>query len=194
MMLPTTTMAGNKQIGFTLIEMMVVLVIVGIIVSTMVLSIRTDDISEHMEIEMNRLYALVNLAQEEAILQGQVMALAIAEDNYRFDIKDIESETWSAVSDGRVFRQRAIVPGTHLVLVIDEIEEEKDKQFKLELSTEDTPEQPEEEDDYQRVQIEPSGEMFPFELIMRNEDETIEYRLVMGEDGELKIVPPEEAS
>jgi general secretion pathway protein H len=185
---------GYRQNGFTLIEMMVVVVILGIIVSTMVLSIRTDDISEHMEIEMERLYALVNLAQEEAILQGQVLALAIAEDNYRFDIKDIESETWSAMSDDRVFRQRATVPGTHLVLVIDEIEEDRQKQFDLELSTEDTAKQQEEEDDYQRVQIEPSGEIFPFELFMRNEDETIEYRLVMGEDGELKIIPPEEAS
>ena len=181
-----------NQSGFTLIELMVVLLIIGIMVSTMVLSIRTGDISEHMEIEMNRLHALVTLAQEEAILQGQVMALAIGETSYRFDVLDIENETWSAVDDGRVFRERTLVAGTHLVLVIDEIEEEK-KEFKLELSTEDD-EKEEEEDDFQRVQIEPSGEMFPFELVLRNEDETIEFRLVMGEDGELKIVLPEEVS
>ena len=181
-----------NQSGFTLIELMVVLLIIGIMVSTMVMSIRTGDISEHMEIEVNRLHALVSLAQEEAILQGQVMALAIGETSYRFDVKDIENESWSAVDDGRVFRERTLVAGTHLVLVIDEIEEEK-KEFKLELSTEDD-EKEEEEDDFQRVQIEPSGEMFPFELVLRNEDETIEFRLVMGEDGELKIVLPEEVS
>lgn len=185
-------MKRASQTGFTLIEMMVVLVIMGIIVSTMVLSIRTGDISEHMEIEMNRLHALVRLAQEEAILQGQVMALAISEKSYRFDVKNLEDETWAAVSDGRVFRERALVPGTHLVLVVDEIEKEEKQKFQLKLSTKKNDE--EEEDDFQRVQIEPSGEMFPFELIMRNEDETIEFRLVMGEDGELNIVPPEEAS
>ena len=181
--------------GFTLIEMMVVLVILGIIVSTMVLSIRTGDINEHMEIEMNRLHALIGLAQEEAILQGQVMALAIGEESYRFDIKDVEKETWSAVDDGRVFRERKLVQGTHLVLVIDDIEEDREKKFKLELSTEgEQQEVTEEDEDYQRVQIEPSGEMFPFELILRNEDETIEYRLVMNEDGQLTLVLPEEAS
>ena len=184
-----------KQTGFTLIEMMVVLVIIGIMISVTVMSVRTGDISEHMEIEMNRVHALVSLAQEEAVLQGQVMALAVGETNYRFDIKDLEKETWSAVEDGRVFRERSLVPGTHLVLVIDEIENEKKKEFKLELSSEREEEiQQEEEDDYQRVQIEPSGEMFPFELILRNEDETIEFKLVMGEDGELNIVLPEEAS
>lgn len=187
-------MSRVKQTGFTLIEMMVVLVVIGIMISVMVLSIRTGDISEHMEIEMNRLHALVSLAQEEAILQGQVLALAVGEASYRFDIKDIEKETWSAMTDGRVFRERAAVTGTHFVLVIDDIENEKKKEFKLELSGEEGQKEEQEDDDFQRVQIEPSGEMFPFELILRNEDETIEFKLVMGEDGELNIILPEEAS
>jgi general secretion pathway protein H len=183
-----------KQTGFTLIEMMVVLVILGIIVSTMVMSIRTGDISEHMELEMNRMQTLLTLAQEEAILQGRVMALAVAEQSYRFDILDIEKETWSAMADSRVFRERRLVPGAHLVLVIDEIEIQKETKqgFKLELEDERDQAQQDLDDDYQRVQIQPTGEIFPFELIMRNEDETIEYRLMLDEQGEFKIVSPEE--
>jgi len=185
-------MRSVRQTGFTLIEMMVVLVVIGIMISVMVLSIRTGDISEHMEIEMNRLHALVILAQEEAILQGQVLALAVGETSYRFDIKDIEKETWSAMNDGRVFRERSLVTGTHLVLVIDDLEDDKRKDFKLALSGEGDEKQ--EDDDVQRIQIEPSGEMFPFELIMRNDEETVEFKLVMGEDGVLNIILPEETS
>jgi len=187
-------MKRGRQTGFTLIEMMVVLVVIGIMVSVMVISIRTGDISEHMEIEMNRLHALVTLAQEEAILQGQVLALAVGETSYRFDVKDIEEETWSAMDDGRVFRERKVVTGTHLVLVIDEVEDEKKKDFKLELSDTGDQTQEQEDDDVQRIQIEPSGEMFPFELILRNDEETVEFKLVMGEDGVLNIVLPEENS
>ena len=184
-----------RQAGFTLIELMVVLVVIGIMVSVMVISIRTGDISEHMEIEMNRLHALVTLAQEEAILQGQVLALAVGETSYRFDIQDVENETWSAMEDGRVFRERNLVTGTHLVLVIDEIEEDTKKDFKLALSDEsDDADAQQEDDDVQRIQIEPSGEMFPFELFMRNDEETVEFKLVMGEDGVLNIVLPEETN
>ena len=172
--------------------MMVVIVIIGIVVGTMVMSIRTGDISEHMEIEMNRLQALVKLAKEEAILQGQVMALAVGENSYRFDVKDIEKDTWSAMQDDQVFRERALVPGTHLVLVIDDIEDKKKDEFKLQLSDDKKQEKQQEEDDFQRVEIDPSGEIFPFELIMRNEDDSIEYKLVLGDDGELSIVSPEE--
>jgi general secretion pathway protein H len=185
-------MARFRQTGFTLIEMMVVIIIIGIVVSTMVMSIRTGDISEHMEIEMNRLQALVRLAKEEAVLQGQVLALAVGENSYRFDVKDIEKDIWSPMQDARVFRERALVPGTHLVLVIDDIEDKKKDEFKLQLSDDKEKKKQQQDDSYQRVQIDPSGEMFPFELIMRNEDDSIEYKLVMGEDGELTIISPKE--
>jgi general secretion pathway protein H len=185
-------MPRTRQTGFTLIEMMVVLIIIGVVVSTIVMSIRTGDIGEHMEIEMNRLQALLRLAQEEAVLQGQFMALAIGENSYRFDVKDIEKDTWSAMQDDRVFRERALLPGTHLVLVIDDIEDKKKDEFKLQLSDDKKQDKQPQEDDYQRLQIEPSGEIFPFELIMRNEDDSIEYKLVLGDDGELSIISPEE--
>lgn len=185
-------MLRARQAGFTLIEMMVVLIIIGIVISTIVISIKTDDIGEHMKIEMNRLQALVRLAREEAILQGQVMALAVGEKSYRFDVKDIEKDTWSAMQDDQVFRERNLVPGTHFVLVIDDVKNEKRDKFKLELSEDRKQPEQQQDDDYKRVQIDPSGEIFPFELIMSNEDETIEYKLVMGEDGKLSVISPEE--
>ena len=195
-------MKRPHQNGFTLIEMMVVLVIMGIIVSMMVISLNSNDIQEDMEVEMTRLRVLINLAQEEAILQGQVMSLAISENTYRFDILNVEDETWQTLTDEKVFRERSVVAGTTFSLVIDEIEKEaRNSEFKRELTLEEEKEKKEkqadvdeEEDKYQRIYIEPSGEMFPFELILRNEDETIEVKLVLGEDGELTIVLPEDFS
>ncbi len=195
-------MKRPKQYGFTLIEMMVVLVIMGIIVSMMVISLNTNEIQEEMEVEMTRLHVLLNLAQEEAIMQGQVMSLAVSENTYRFDILNVEDETWQTLEDEKVFRERTVVPGTSFSLVIDEIEKEaRNIEFKRELSLQEEKEEKEkqaeaeengEEDKYQRVYIEPSGEIFPFELILRNEDETIEVKLVLDDDGKLKVVLPEE--
>ena len=186
-------MRVGRQVGFTLIEMMVVLIIIGIIVSVMVISVKTDDIQEHMELELNRMYTLLNLAREEAILQGQVMALAIGEDRYRFEIRDQEKNKWTPIQDDRVFRERMTVPGTVFALVIDDQEKKTKKDFKLKLSSEPDDETPE-DDEFQRVLIEPSGEINPFELILRKEDESLELKLVMDADGELKIVLPEEVS
>ena len=196
-------MEKPRQSGFTLIEIMVVLVIMGIMVSMVVMSLNTSDIREEMEVEMTRLQVLITLAQEEAILQGQVMSLAVSENTYRFDVLNVEDETWQALVDEKIFRERAVVPGTSFSLVIDAIEKEaRNKDFKRELSLEEQKEKEkkkklaenEDEDKYQRIYIEPSGEMFPFELILRNEDETVEVKLILGNDGKIKIVMPEDFS
>lgn len=186
---------SNK--GFTLIEMMVVLVIIGIIVSSIVLSIKTDDLSEHMEIEINRMRALIMLAREEAILQDHDMALAIKEDSYKFQWYDIKTQKWLPMDDGQVFRERKLVPGTELVLVIADLPV-KDKPDRPGLSTDKKDEadakqkQEDEDENLQRVVIFPSGDIFPFELILRKQDETVQFKLMTDQAGEIDIEFPED--
>ena len=52
--------------GFTLLELMVVLVLIGIILTFAVLSLRGDKLAEEMERESRRLATLVSLANDEA--------------------------------------------------------------------------------------------------------------------------------
>lgn len=182
------------QRGFTLIEVMVVLLLIGIVMSTVVLSIRTDDIEEHMEQELKRINTLLILAREESILQGQVMALAVSENKYRFEVRNVSEERWQPLQDEAVFRERSTVPGTHFVLVIDQLNDARQNSFSKKTNEADADKKKPEDDGYQRVTIEPSGEIFPFELILRKDDETIEYRLQLDEDGELNIIQPEDLS
>ena len=53
------------ETGFTLVEMMVVLLIIGIIVTFAGFSLRGDPWAERMKEEMQRLAALLSLASEE---------------------------------------------------------------------------------------------------------------------------------
>lgn len=188
------TSRSNK--GFTLIEMMVVLVIIGIIVSSIVLSIRTDDLSEHMEIEMNRMRALLMLAREEAILQDHDMALAIKEDGYSFQRYDVKEQKWLPMDDGQVFRARKLLPGTELILVIADlpVKEKPDRPGLSRNKSDEDEKQKEEEENVQRVVIFPSGDIFPFELILRKQDESVQFKLVANEDGEIELELPEDAS
>ena len=182
-MIRRATNASRQQSGFTLIEMMVVLVIIGIIVSSVVLSIRTDDIEEHMEIEMRRVQALLNLARDEAVLQGHEIALAVEDDSYLFE--KFGDEGWVPITDDRVFRAREVVPGTELSLLIDDFE------INLGQQQEETDEDVDEVK-RSRVYILSSGEIMPFELILRKKDQTIEFRVKVEGDGEIKLVMPED--
>ncbi len=183
----------RRHSGFTLIEMMVVLLIMGIIVSTVVLSINTDNIEEHMEIEMRRIHALLNLARDEAVLQGQEIAFVVEDNKYLFEV--LAEDGWTPITDDRVFRERKVVIGTELALVVDDIE----INLGSKRSEDETPPTNDygenaqtEKDKRPRVYILSSGEIMPFELILRTEDQTIEFRVRVEEGGEVQMLLPQD--
>jgi type II secretion system protein H len=70
--------------GFTLIEVMVVMVIIAIMVTVVSLSLKGDRAGEALGEEAKRLSALINLAREEAVMRDTDIGLVLANDGYFF--------------------------------------------------------------------------------------------------------------
>lgn len=82
--------------GFTLFELLIVLVILGLLAGLAVLSVG-GSASRQMEEEAQRLVELARLARDEALLTGQVRALGFSRDGYAFlqqVLLDEERLTW----------------------------------------------------------------------------------------------------
>lgn len=107
--------------GFTLIEVMVVMVIIAILVTMVGLSMKGDRAGEALEEEAKRLTALLNLLREEAVMRNETLGLALSSDGYLF-VTQAPADAASAgeppafrpLSDDGVFRPRALPPGTRL--------------------------------------------------------------------------------
>ena len=168
------------QSGFTLIEMLVVLVIIGIIMASVTISIRTDDRGDLMETEMQRIQALLKLAREEAVMQDEDIALRVGENSYSFEV--LREKGWEPISDDRIFRERKVVDGTELALKVDNLEINFGKQ--QEAAGDDKIPPP-------RIYILSSGEIMPFELILRTQDQSLQYSLKAEQDGTVKLITPE---
>jgi general secretion pathway protein H len=169
----------RTQAGFTLIELMVVLVIIGIMLSSVVISIRTDKIDEHMETEMLRIQALLKLAREEAVMQDEDIALKVTPDGYSFEI--LSDKGWQPITDDKIFRERKVVDGTELALKVDNLEIKFGQQ--QEKVGEDKIPPP-------RIFILSSGEIMPFELILRTLDQSVQFSLKAEQDGVVKLNMP----
>lgn len=169
--------------GFTLIEMLVVLVIIGVVVSAVTLSIHTDDRGKKMEIEMQRIEALLKLARQQAIIRNESIALRVNEDSYSFD--RLGDKGWEPISNDQVFRKRMTVDGTELALKVDNLEINFGKQ--QEQAGEDKIPPP-------RIFILSSGEIMPFELILRTQDQSLEYRLKADQNGDLSLIEPDHSA
>lgn len=84
--------------GFTLIEILVTLVIVGILSGMVVLSFSQSPV-QTLRHEANRLIRLIEAAGEEAVVQGQELALSFDSDRYLLLKFDVEEKAWQPFKD-----------------------------------------------------------------------------------------------
>ncbi len=106
--------AGRPQAGFTLLEVMVVLVIIAVVASLATLSISVGDRTEVARTEASRLAALMELAGEEAVLNGENLGVGFTRTGYGF--YRLQGDQWMAMAEDAMLRTRELPAGLELVL------------------------------------------------------------------------------
>ncbi|MGB7755639.1 MAG: type II secretion system minor pseudopilin GspH [Salinisphaera sp.] len=74
----------SHEAGFTLIEVLVVLVIIGVVLTFATLSVNPTGPGDRLDAASQRLLALAREAADEAILSGDTMGLQLGDQGYRF--------------------------------------------------------------------------------------------------------------
>jgi general secretion pathway protein H len=105
--------------GFTLLEVLVVIVIVGIMVSVATISIGTIGRDNQVQDEAERLQSIMNQASQEAQLQGREYGLLVDSDGYEFFIFDAKLQTWQPISDDELLTSRALPEGLLIKLKLE---------------------------------------------------------------------------
>jgi general secretion pathway protein H len=101
--------AGMNTRGFTLIEMLVVLLIMGLMVGLVSAIARPDD-RARLQVEAARLAALLDFAAEQSRLTGKSIAWTANGSGYRF--WQLQEETgWSEVRESDLLRARSLPQG-----------------------------------------------------------------------------------
>jgi general secretion pathway protein H len=169
--------AAGRASGFTLLEVLVVVVIIGIIASMAVVSTRVLGGDHEMDQEARRLGAVIGQAREDAMLLGRDVVLRLDGVGYDFLRLDGRTRRWLPVSDDPLLRERALPDGVTAALLLE------DRQVQLRprrAPSERDPPQP-------QVVIQASGDLVPFEIVLRR-DGTEEVRRVAGSvDGTLEV-------
>ena len=83
--------------GFTLIEVLVVMVLIGIIISMASLSLNPRDETELLKQDVKTLQALLHLAREEAIIKQRLLGLVFNKKGYQFVYWQHTDKTWQAL-------------------------------------------------------------------------------------------------
>lgn len=112
--------AVQRQQGFTLLELLVVVVIVAILFTYTTLAIRSNTPEDIINEEALRLQRLTQLALEEAILRGEEYGIEIYLDGYRF-LRFSENQ-WLPLSNDRLLRDRELPLDMELEMHLEETE------------------------------------------------------------------------
>ena len=85
---------ARRSAGFTLLELLVVVTIVGVFVGAAVLSIGITGDARAIEREAFRFTTLLDLVREEALMQNRDYGLQFSESGYRFYLYDYLQLAW----------------------------------------------------------------------------------------------------
>jgi general secretion pathway protein H len=174
--------------GFTLIELLVVIAIAAILVTIAVMSFNLIGDDRAVQKQVIKLSTLIDMASDEAQIQGRDYGLEFMQGGYRFVEYDPFLEVWSEVIGDDLLQPRALDEDMVVELFLE------DHRVLLQAEAKDT-ESDEDEgqrdltDDYlPHVLIMASGDITPFRLdIVRLTDE-LAVGLKIEYGGDLEIV------
>ncbi|HKE44982.1 MAG TPA: type II secretion system minor pseudopilin GspH [Steroidobacteraceae bacterium] len=165
----------ERSRGFTLIEILVVVFIIGILVSVTLISIHTLGRDTEIRDETARLVALIGAVHEQAEMEGRDFGLRLQEREYEFLAYDARRDVWQAVDGDDLLRPRQLPAGLNLRLRLDG----RDAVLRAPADTK-KPWPP-------QVQIQSSGDLSAFELKLQREDSDHEATITGDANGELEV-------
>lgn len=163
--------------GFTLLEVLVVLVIIGIITAMAVVSTGVLGGDHQMDEEARRLQAILAQAREESMLDGRDVGVRVDRQGYDFLRYNGRVAAWEPVVGDTLLRQRDLPAGLTAGLRL----EARDVELKPRTApTEEEPAQP-------QILVLASGDVVPFELLIRREGSDEIRRIAGTVDGNFEL-------
>lgn len=185
---------SSRDRGFTLIELLVTIVIIGIVLSIVTLSLNLAGDDREIRREVQRLMSILEVAQDDAMLQGRDFGIEFLLGAYRFVEYDSLSGLWLEIPGEDVLRMRALPEGMELSLRLeDKLVTLEENPIALATNGDD------DNDDLTlqaknyapHVLIFSSGEMTPFELRIRRLTDQLSVALQSDLLGNLEFVDDE---
>lgn len=180
------TTAPAPSGGFTLIEILVVVVIIGIISAVVLLSTNLIDDDREVRQEARRLTSLIELAADEALLQGRDLGIEFVQNGYRFVEYDPYLEQWFELAGDDLLRPRSLGEGLRFELFVEDRRVLLAAEHALLGGGQELANR--RDADYApHALIMSSGQLTPFDLQIMNGNEPSEFAIEVTPAGDIEV-------
>ena len=176
----------QRSRGFTLIELMVVILIIGLVTAAIVLTPSFGGRDAELEKEGERAYNLLNYVREKAQLQTHEFGLFCNDTVYEFLTFDPRRSVWRSVDEDDVLRQRQLPVGLRLRLVVEgrqivlktaqDQAREDSKKDKDQIEKERVP----------HIMLFSNGDLTPFQLTLERDGAGRSVTMLSTDDGKIE--------
>jgi general secretion pathway protein H len=169
--------ARRSHAGFSLLELLVVVVIIGLLAGAVTLSIGALGNDRELEEETRRLRGVIDLLHEESLMQSRDYGVMFTATGYRFYVYDYQQLVWVVPQADRLLEQHTLPPQLSLSLVLDGRDVPLERNF----------EEQDIENAAPQIMLLASGEVTPFTIEVERDGIDGRFELTAKLDGELSL-------
>jgi len=166
--------------GFTLIEIMVVVFIIGLITAAAVITFGGEQRDTELDREAERLDALFDYVREQAELQTRDYGFRVNNVGYSFVVFDVLQNQWRTADEDDALRQREFPEGLEPQVVVD------GRRIVLDQKKRDL------EEFKPQIMIFANGDLTSFEISLRREGAGAGARIYTDEQLAVRLLLPGE--
>jgi general secretion pathway protein H len=180
----------KRQQGFTLLEIMLVVIIMGMISVGVVMSMPSINSKQGIDWQTQRLVTLLQFAQDEALISGIELGLVFTEKSYQFAFYEHTKKRWLPVSikaiDGEISLKPPLTLSYQLAgSVWEEIENSSNDSFIKDEDRVHIDGDEKQKTLTPQVYIMSSGEVTPFTIILTENKKSSNIKISMS--GEISV-------
>lgn len=185
----------DKQPGFTLLEILVVISIIGISLGLITLAINPTDYRRNLENEARNFQNLFKLVIDEAIFNQKEMGIKFHENYISFLVFDTQTNIWQPIADDKLFADYYFPAHVETFLEMEDVEiflnpvDDVERKIASINPLKDFKQFEEQEEPITPdIYIFSSGEVTAFELTFRLRDnQDYEYQVLANDIGRVEI-------
>jgi general secretion pathway protein H len=181
MRVPKRPQMPGRIRGFTLMEIMVVVIIIGIMIAVATLSTSLLGRDRESEEQARRLWAVLRQAREESELQSLDTGLFLSATGYEFMRYDTRRTLWVRIENDKLFATRELPDGLRFRAWLDA------REVILKPAPVDRTDAGEDKKNPPQVMVLSSGEIMPFEVRVEREGAEAIWRVLALPDNDLRV-------